>query len=212
MSAQQIGQRRPSALIGNVHQRDAGRTGEIFAGDVVDRADTGGAEIDLAGIGLGIGDQFGDVGSGKRRMHHQRRLARCRSCRSAQNPCADRSRRSCTATARSPACRCSPAAACSRRARSSPRPWCRRCRRPRPVVDHDALAEQLAHLVGDHASDDRGAAARRERNHQRDGAVRKVLRARRARRCPIAGSRRRQSQVHFFASHVLFVDSLPAHS
>ena len=47
------------------------------------------------------------------------------------------------------------------------------------VVDHDFLAEHVADLVGDGAADDRGAAAGRERNHQRDGAGGIVLRTRR---------------------------------
>ena len=45
------------------------------------------------------------------------------------------------------------------------------------MIDHDALAEQLAHPVADYARDDRGAAARRERNHQRDRPGRIILRA-----------------------------------
>jgi hypothetical protein len=44
------------------------------------------------------------------------------------------------------------------------------------MIDHDALAEQLAHPIADHARDDRGAAARRERNHQRDRPRRIILR------------------------------------
>jgi hypothetical protein len=43
---------------------------------------------------------------------------------------------------------------------------------PGPVVDDDLFTQRLAHLVGDHAAHDRGAAARRERNHQRDRPVR----------------------------------------
>jgi hypothetical protein len=46
------------------------------------------------------------------------------------------------------------------------------------VVDHDLLAEQFAHLVGDAAADDRGAAAGRKWNHQRDRAGGIVLRLR----------------------------------
>ena len=45
------------------------------------------------------------------------------------------------------------------------------------VVDHDRLAEHLAHLVGDDAPDDGGAAAGRERHDQRDRPVGIVLRA-----------------------------------
>ena len=46
--------------------------GEISAGDVTDRAGAGRAEIDLARIGLGVRDQFGNGLGRKRRMHHQR--------------------------------------------------------------------------------------------------------------------------------------------
>ena len=44
------------------------------------------------------------------------------------------------------------------------------------VVDHDRLAKRLAHLVGDDARDDGGAAAGRERHHQGDGTVGIILR------------------------------------
>ena len=44
------------------------------------------------------------------------------------------------------------------------------------IVDHDLLAEQFAHLVGNGAADDRGAAAGREWNDQRDRAGGIVLR------------------------------------
>ena len=44
------------------------------------------------------------------------------------------------------------------------------------IVDDDALSEQLAHLVGDDARDDGGAASRRKRNDEGDGAVRPGLR------------------------------------
>jgi len=43
-----------------MHELDSRRAREIFAGDMADRADTGGSEIDLAGICLGIGDQLGN--------------------------------------------------------------------------------------------------------------------------------------------------------
>lgn len=72
MPAQQIGQRRSGAFIRNMHELDAGGMGEIFAGDMADRACAGGAEIDLAGVGLGISDQFGDGFHGEGRVHHQR--------------------------------------------------------------------------------------------------------------------------------------------
>jgi hypothetical protein len=59
-----------------------------------------------------------------------------------------------------------------------------RARRDRPagaaaVVDDYLLAERLAHLVGDAARHRAGAAAWRERNHERDRAGRKGLSDRR---------------------------------
>ena len=77
----------------DVHELHAGRGGEIFARHVADRADAGGAVVDLAGIALakatssatdfagGDGCTTSELGAG-------------RSCRSAQNPCAGHSRRS----------------------------------------------------------------------------------------------------------------------
>ena len=68
------------------------------------------------------------------------------------------------------------------------------------VVDDDLLAEDLAHLVGDGAADDRGRAAGRERDDQRDRPVRIGLRGGRSER---AADRQRgqdrgqrQSQKH----------------
>jgi hypothetical protein len=49
------------------------------------------------------------------------------------------------------------------------------------VVDHHLLAEQLAQLLGDDAHHDVGAAARRERNDQRERADRIFVRRGRAR-------------------------------
>ena len=60
VAPEEIGQRRAGALVGNVHQLDAGGASKIFAGDVAGGAGAGRAEIDLVGIGLRIGDQFGD--------------------------------------------------------------------------------------------------------------------------------------------------------
>ena len=50
--------------------------------------------------------------------------------------------------------------------------------RARLVVDDDRLAEQLAELVGDHAADEVGGAAGRERHHHAHRLVRIGLRQR----------------------------------
>ena len=170
MPAEQIGQRRAGAFVGNMHQRDAGRAGEIFAGDVAGGAGAGRAEIDLAGIGLRIGDQLGNGFGGKRRMHHQR-IRRV----------ADQADR------RKILARIVAGILVERRSDRERAGVAKQQRvavgiafRDRlgadgaagagPVVDHDLLAEQFAHLVGNAAADDRGAAAGRERNDQRDRA------------------------------------------
>ena len=190
----------PGALVGNMHQRDAGGAGEIFAGDVARGAGAGRAEIDLAGIGLGIGDQFGDGFGRKRRIHHQRirRVADQADRRKIlarivadvlveRRPDRERAgvaehQRVAVGLAFGDRLGADGAAGAG------------------AVVDHDLFAEQLAHLVGDAAADDRGRAARRKRNHQRDRAGRIVLRVRgdatrrdhgasaAERRCKLSGS------------------------
>ncbi len=58
-----------AAAIGHVQDVDAGFLAQQLAGKVVRRADAGGAVVDLARIGPGIGDQLGDRMRGKIRMH-----------------------------------------------------------------------------------------------------------------------------------------------
>ena len=58
------------AAIGDVGQFDSGHELEQFAGHVRRRADAGRRHVDLARIGLGIGDEFGDRLGRKRRIHH----------------------------------------------------------------------------------------------------------------------------------------------
>jgi len=95
--------------------------------------------------------------------------------RSAQNPGADRIRLLCRATVRSQACRYNRAEGCVAVGFAlGHRLGADRAAGAGPVIDDDAFAKQLAHLVGDHPPDDRGAAAGRERDDQRNGPVRKV--------------------------------------
>src|SRR5205814_1555528 len=63
------------------------------------------------------------------------------------------------------------------------------------VLDHELLAQALAHLGGEGARDDRGAAARRERYDQADRLGRVGLRERR-RRAKRGGGERRKSRRH----------------
>ena len=77
------------------------------------------------------------------------------------------------------ACRCSQARWCSRRVRTSQRARADGAACAGAVVDDDLLAERFAELVADRADDDRGAAAGRERDDQRDRPVGKIRRGRR---------------------------------
>ena len=202
MAAEQIGQRRAGALVGNMHQRDAGGAGEIFAGDVAGGAGAGRAEIDLAGIGLGVGDQLGDGFGRKRRMHHQRirRVADQADRRKIlarivadvlveRRPDRERAgiaehQRVAVGLALRDRLGADGAAGAG------------------PVVDHDLFAEQFAHLVGDAAADDRGAAARRERNHQRDRPARIVLRLRLMERLRLRRARQWRRQAAFSSTAI----------
>ena len=58
MAAKQVGYGRTRPLVGNMQELDARLGGEIFAADMADGADAGRAEVDLAGVRLGVGDHF----------------------------------------------------------------------------------------------------------------------------------------------------------
>ena len=60
LSAEQIGQRGRRAAIGHVHHVDAGHHLEQLAGHVREPADAGRRHVDLARIGLGVGDELGN--------------------------------------------------------------------------------------------------------------------------------------------------------
>ena len=70
LAGDQIGERRRAAAVGHVDHVDAGQHLEQFAGHVDRRAVAGRRHVELAGIGLGVGDQFGDRLDRQRRVHH----------------------------------------------------------------------------------------------------------------------------------------------
>ena len=64
-------QRGIAALVGHMSHLDTGHRHQEFRGEVAGRADTGGREVDLAGPGLGQGDELG-IGLGREaRMYRQ---------------------------------------------------------------------------------------------------------------------------------------------
>ena len=145
---------------------------------MVDRPHACGSEIDLARVGPGIGDQFGDRVGGERRMHRQ--YAGCVADQADRREALARVVAGILVERRTDRQR----AGIAEQDRVAiglalgDRLGADRTASARTVVDHDALAQQLAHLVGDHPANDRRGAARRERNHQCDGPARKVLRPR----------------------------------
>ena len=71
------------AAIRDVDEIDAGHHLEQFAGDMQRRADAAGRHVDLAGIGLGIGDEFRD----RLRRHVRIHLHHQRNERNARHGC-----------------------------------------------------------------------------------------------------------------------------
>ena len=63
--------RRRRAAIGHVHHVDAGHHPEQYAGEMGQVSGPARGQVDLAGIGLGIGDELGDGLGRKRRIDHQ---------------------------------------------------------------------------------------------------------------------------------------------
>ena len=70
LAADQVGGRGRAAPIGDVDQVHPGHHLEELAGNVLRGAGAGRPVVDLARVGLGIGDEFGDRLGGDRRMHH----------------------------------------------------------------------------------------------------------------------------------------------
>ena len=59
MAADEIVCRQRAAAIGHVDDVDTGLLLEQFAGEMMRRSDARRTELQLAGIGLGVGDQLG---------------------------------------------------------------------------------------------------------------------------------------------------------
>ena len=70
LPAEQIGQRGRRAAIGHVDHVDAGHHLEQLAGHMVRASDAGRRQVDLARIGLGIGDELGNRLGRNRWIHH----------------------------------------------------------------------------------------------------------------------------------------------
>ena len=70
LAGKHIGKRRRAAAIGHMHHVDAGEHLEEFTGHVDRGPVAGRCHVELAGIGLGIGDQLGDGLDRQRGMHH----------------------------------------------------------------------------------------------------------------------------------------------
>ena len=71
LPADHVGQRRAGRAERHVGDVDAGLAPEQLDGQVRDRADPGRADRDLAGIGLGVGDEFGQRLRRQLRVGHQ---------------------------------------------------------------------------------------------------------------------------------------------
>ena len=144
------------------------------------------AEVELARIGLGVGDQVGHGLGGNLRAARSSRRARSRRSAIGANDFADRSRHSGRARDRSRASpRCRPAA-CSRRApRSRRRVGGERAAGARAVVDDHLLAERRRQVLCDQSAHHVDRPAGRERHQQPDRARGIfVLRLRRRRTSP----------------------------
>ena len=70
LSAHEIDQRRCVAAVRHVHQIDAGHHLEQLAGHMQRRADAARAHVDLARIGLGVGDELRNGLRRQLRIHH----------------------------------------------------------------------------------------------------------------------------------------------
>ena len=76
LAAHEIGQHRRRAAIGHVHDVDAGHHLEQLASHVLRAAVAGRPQVELAGIGLGVGDELGHGPGRHRRIHvHDERIA-----------------------------------------------------------------------------------------------------------------------------------------
>ena len=167
---------------------DAGGLPEQFAGEVLRGAEAGTAEGDLAGIGLGGGDQLLDVVGGKVRArdddqprgrdlrHRIERGERVVAQRLAHH------RRDDLARGHDPE-----RVAVLVGTRDGL--VAQRAAGPRPVFDHHRLTELLLQRLADDAADDVGAAAGPKRDDYAQGPLRPILRARGTRAAEHDGGR-----------------------
>ena len=77
LAADQVGHRIARAAVRHVHHVDAGHHLELLARHVDAGADAGRGEVELAGIGLGVGDQFRD-GLDRQVVVHDHHVGRAR--------------------------------------------------------------------------------------------------------------------------------------
>ena len=176
MAAQEVGEGRAVAAIGDVRELDACHPGKQLCREVGERAAAGRADVELARVLLGIGKQFRNRAGWDARVQRQRVEAG-----------ADASDRrkilarveagvgiDARADRRGPGRGGEERVAVGRALRD--RPAAGEAAGARTVVDDDRLAKSLAHLVGNDARHDPRAAAGREWHDQGDGAVRIGLR------------------------------------
>jgi len=69
LPAEEVGDRGPGALVGNVHDVDAEKLLEVIDADVRGRAEAEGAVGERARVGAGVGDELLEAASGHRRVH-----------------------------------------------------------------------------------------------------------------------------------------------
>ena len=167
------------AAIRHVHDVDLGERVQHQQREMMRRADAGRAGRKLAGLLLGERDQFLDVVRRERRLREQHQRRGRDLARPARSRRSRRTARSCGATCAARPSFPSPAA-CGRRARALATESVPTMPPPRrAVLDHHRLLEPLLQLLGDQPPGGVDAAARADRHHQRDLALRSELRLRR---------------------------------
>ena len=179
VAGDQILLRRSRALVGHVGDVDSGRELEQFAADVAGGADALRGVGQLAGVRLGVGDQLLHVLRGHRRMHGEdvrhhdhvddRHQLLGRIVRQLLQVRQDREHAVVPGQQR---------VAVGRRLRD--RLGGRNAGRAAAILDHHGGLAVLADLGREHARDDVGDAAGRDRHDDPDRLRRKVLRRARA--------------------------------
>ena len=174
LAASEIGRRGSRALVRHVDDVDASRVLEQLAGQVQRRADPGRAIGQLAGIGLGIGDQFGDGFDRQIVVHRQHIKTRDRGDDAVE--ILDRIERQRAVK---------PGHVSHAAVIEQERVTVRRRFRDfvhadaaagaAAIIDHDRLAEPLAERIGNQPRDRIDGATRRERHDQADRMRRVVV-------------------------------------